>query len=242
MKKTLYKSLVGSMVLLSFFNLTFAQSTQYSCPIINRTLYIGTRGQDVRELQTFMYQYNNYPNGNVSGFFGLTTHGLVQKFQRANGIYASGIVGNLTRAKIVSLCQSNPIPPDNPNPGYCTAIYKPVCGLLNNTPKTFGNQCVLNNSGAQYLYEGECRVTDPGTAPNNCKVWYDGCNTCSRSYIGGPLACTKMYCFQQNTPYCKEYFNSNPGGGTICTADAMLCPNGQYVGRTGPNCQFVCPN
>ena len=26
-----------------------------------------------------------------------------------------------------------------------------------------------------------------------------------------------------------------------CTADAMMCPNGSYVGRTGPNCQFVCP-
>lgn len=27
-----------------------------------------------------------------------------------------------------------------------------------------------------------------------------------------------------------------------CTADAMQCPNGSYVGRTGSNCQFVCPN
>lgn len=26
-----------------------------------------------------------------------------------------------------------------------------------------------------------------------------------------------------------------------CTMDAMLCPDGSYVGRTGPNCQFVCP-
>lgn len=26
-----------------------------------------------------------------------------------------------------------------------------------------------------------------------------------------------------------------------CTQDAMLCPNGTYVGRTGPNCEFVCP-
>lgn len=26
-----------------------------------------------------------------------------------------------------------------------------------------------------------------------------------------------------------------------CTADAMLCPDGTYVGRTGPNCEFVCP-
>ena len=27
----------------------------------------------------------------------------------------------------------------------------------------------------------------------------------------------------------------------FCTADAMQCPNGSYVGRTGPNCEFVCP-
>jgi len=27
-----------------------------------------------------------------------------------------------------------------------------------------------------------------------------------------------------------------------CTADAMLCPDGSYVGRSGPNCEFVCPN
>lgn len=29
---------------------------------------------------------------------------------------------------------------------------------------------------------------------------------------------------------------------TICTADAQMCPDGSYVGRTGPNCQFICPN
>ena len=27
---------------------------------------------------------------------------------------------------------------------------------------------------------------------------------------------------------------------TACTADAKLCPDGNYVGRTGPNCEFVC--
>ncbi|MEI6304792.1 MAG: hypothetical protein WCP09_02110 [Candidatus Taylorbacteria bacterium] len=26
-----------------------------------------------------------------------------------------------------------------------------------------------------------------------------------------------------------------------CTMDARQCPNGSYVGRTGPNCEFVCP-
>jgi hypothetical protein len=32
-----------------------------------------------------------------------------------------------------------------------------------------------------------------------------------------------------------------PGEGVVCTADAMMCADGSYVGRTGPNCEFVCP-
>ncbi len=28
----------------------------------------------------------------------------------------------------------------------------------------------------------------------------------------------------------------------ICTMDAKMCPDGSYVGRTGPNCEFAaCP-
>lgn len=26
-----------------------------------------------------------------------------------------------------------------------------------------------------------------------------------------------------------------------CTMEAKLCPDGSYVGRTGPNCEFQCP-
>ena len=28
---------------------------------------------------------------------------------------------------------------------------------------------------------------------------------------------------------------------TACSKEAKLCPDGTYVGRTGPNCEFVCP-
>lgn len=32
------------------------------------------------------------------------------------------------------------------------------------------------------------------------------------------------------------------GAAVICTLDAKLCPDGSYVGRTGPNCEFAeCP-
>lgn len=27
----------------------------------------------------------------------------------------------------------------------------------------------------------------------------------------------------------------------FCTADAFQCPDGSFVGRTGPDCEFVCP-
>lgn len=30
--------------------------------------------------------------------------------------------------------------------------------------------------------------------------------------------------------------------GVVCTMEAKLCPDGSYVGRTGPNCEFAaCP-
>jgi len=40
--------------------------------------------------------------------------------------------------------------------------------------------------------------------------------------------------------------NPNPAitptpGLVACTMDAMMCPDGSYVGRSGPNCEFVCP-
>jgi hypothetical protein len=33
------------------------------------------------------------------------------------------------------------------------------------------------------------------------------------------------------------------GGGVMCAQDAKQCPNGSYVTRTGPNCEFAaCPD
>jgi hypothetical protein len=35
---------------------------------------------------------------------------------------------------------------------------------------------------------------------------------------------------------------SRNGGGTYCTLDAKRCPDGSYVGRVGPKCEFApCP-
>ncbi len=34
---------------------------------------------------------------------------------------------------------------------------------------------------------------------------------------------------------------SNTPTSIACTMDAMMCPDGSYVGRSGPNCEFICP-
>jgi hypothetical protein len=240
-------------------------------------------------------------------------------------------------------------------PVACTREYRPVCGQkqvvcitapCNPVQQTYGNRCEMSADGATFLYEGACRTNtvDPSADPR-CRAWYDGCNTCSRSYPGGPAACTLRACFQQEPAYCSAYFDdtaptnrpptissfsgpttlavnqsgtwairaSDPENSslsyrvtwgdegliplvgyaaaqtsfvqtttfthayssagtytvtitvrdttgqeartsttmnvvyqtaypTVCTADAYQCPNGQWVGRTGQNCQFVCPS
>lgn len=45
--------------------------------------------------------------------------------------------------------------------------------------------------------------------------------------------------FLSNTPTQAEIVRSEP---VICTMDAMMCPDGSYVGRSGPKCEFVCPS
>ncbi|MFA6269732.1 MAG: hypothetical protein WC657_00805 [Candidatus Paceibacterota bacterium] len=43
-------------------------------------------------------------------------------------------------------------------------------------------------------------------------------------------------------PAPTEYQNPNEQKPVACTMEAMLCPDGSYVGRSGPNCDFeACP-
>lgn len=41
----------------------------------------------------------------------------------------------------------------------------------------------------------------------------------------------------------QNYFNESEPEQVFCTQDAKLCPDGSYVGRVGPNCEFAqCPS
>jgi len=46
-----------------------------------------------------------------------------------------------------------------------------------------------------------------------------------------------VYAFTSNDDY-----DTDNGANVACTMDAKLCPDGSYVGRVGPNCEFAaCP-
>ena len=74
-------------------------------------------------------------------------------------------------------------------------------------------------------YNGNC-------IDDNCKIWYDGCNTCRVSKNG--LLCTRMYCIQPGKSECQDTPNLLKEG-DICY---RFCENGS---ETTINFRDKCP-
>lgn len=69
------------------------------------TVYWGSRGETVRQVQTKLKQWGYYA-GSVDGVFGQSTYEAVTWFQRANGLTADGTVGGATLAALGISAQS----------------------------------------------------------------------------------------------------------------------------------------
>ncbi len=70
------------------------------------TLKQGSRGQDVKTMQTKLKRWGYY-FGAVDGIFGAKTKTAVIKFQKKNGLVADGIVGNKTLSALGMKTTSN---------------------------------------------------------------------------------------------------------------------------------------
>lgn len=64
------------------------------------TVYIGAEGTDVEQLQTRLYELGYIPK--VTGYFGTDTEAAVKEFQKRNGLYEDGNVGENTREILYS--------------------------------------------------------------------------------------------------------------------------------------------
>ena len=69
------------------------------------TLYNGSKGEDVRELQQALIDLG-YLSGTADGVFGNNTENAVRRFQRSNKLTVDGLAGRTTRELIKSKSQS----------------------------------------------------------------------------------------------------------------------------------------
>lgn len=89
---------IAVILLLTTFmliGLSVWDSATYDVEAARRTLFWGSRGADVRTLQSRLKQWGYYKGG-VDGVYGGGTFSAVRAFQRKNGLRADGIVGQRT--------------------------------------------------------------------------------------------------------------------------------------------------
>jgi hypothetical protein len=101
----------------------------------------------------------------------------------------------------------------------------------------------------QVCRAGRCVRPTSCTANSACptgQVCVNG--TCNGGMACSPVVCTLacQYGFARDPATGCEVCSCNPapaldGGPMVCTADAFQCPDGTFVGRSGPDCRFVCP-
>ena len=148
------------------------KAVEKSTPLsFSQTLRRGVKNENVRVLQKKLQELGYYTKA-LDADYGSGTLAAVIQFQLENGLTPDGVAGPKTFAKILAAGNYTlpPIEIDKPA-GVCTADYTPVCGqkVINcvttpcpqPAPQTFGNKCNLNNSGAIYLYSGECKNSKP---------------------------------------------------------------------------------
>jgi hypothetical protein len=83
-----------------------------NCPVLSRTLSFGTRGADVQELQSFLFDQGYLTHEDVTAYYGYLTEAAVQSFQRKHGVLDGGdpasngygIVGKATQQQIIKMC------------------------------------------------------------------------------------------------------------------------------------------
>lgn len=166
------------------------QSLRICSALPNRSLGLGTRGNDVVLLQEFLRD-EGVLAADATGYFGSITAQALARWQASQGVDAAAVAGPLTRQRIRARCDGS---------NRCADVSVPRCEGATPQARRDANGCVVGY---------ECPV-DNFTPPANCSAWNDGCNECSRQTPGGPAACTKRACFAAGKGYCSAYFSTAP--------------------------------
>jgi len=119
-------------------------------------LCIGSKGNDVKEIQTALIELG-YLSGKADGIFGTKTQKAVMNFQKSKGITANGIVGSGTKKQILNAAKKLKELPQfqgHVDLGYLSAIFESGtdCGYISpgtgdNGGKSYGLYQFAANAG-----------------------------------------------------------------------------------------------
>tara|TARA_B100001093_G_C26831299_1_gene1016263 strand:- start:371 stop:1708 length:1338 start_codon:yes stop_codon:yes gene_type:complete len=80
--------------------------------------------------------------------------------------------------------------------------------IVNVQGKLFGIEETWKQYQIIFNISPPAQINNQGTIPNNCRAWFDGCNTCQ--VINGVIAgCTKLMCFTEDIPYCMNFYDGH---------------------------------
>ncbi|MBU3159897.1 spore cortex-lytic enzyme [Clostridium frigoris] len=87
------------MIILIAYFATEVYFNVYSKQAIAQVYKYGSRGEQVKQIQTKLKKWGYY-KGSVDGIYGYNTYLSVKSFQKSNGLKADGMTGNSTLAAI----------------------------------------------------------------------------------------------------------------------------------------------
>lgn len=94
-------------VLLAQLGTTSSVTTSGSFVYGGGLIKVGSRGQQVMDLQKCLAELGNNSSSNIDGIFGTQTKAAVMSFQAANGVTVDGIIGNETGPLYTAACAAD---------------------------------------------------------------------------------------------------------------------------------------
>lgn len=240
------------------------------CYIV-RTLAEGEENSDIRTLQEYLRE-QGLLNASATGYFGLLTRDALRRWQANNGIVSEGDAattgwgrfGPRTRAFIARWCAGNiapggfvPIGATSTTAGNLPPTISNFTGPTTLTVGQTGTWTVTASDPEGGTLSYHITWGEIATALNSLlqlagldNSGFVATSTFTHSYSAAGLypVAVRVKDTAGGIAAASRFVRVNSsssdgfGEGNICTADTYQCPSGHWVGRTGANCQFVCPN
>jgi hypothetical protein len=105
----------------------------------------------------------------------------------------------------------------------------------------------MSETDARIIAEATCikggEALGPGTYNEATKTWWFNANFNATKPGCNPACVVSAETRSAEVNWrCTGAIPNGNGGGTACSMEAKVCPDGTAVGRTGPNCEFAaCP-